>query len=100
MRAVRIVGWGAPPEVGEAPDPEAAPGRAIVRMRAAGLNPVDQAIGSGRFYMPLPDPPFVSGAECMGEVVSSSTVPAGTRVWCLPVTGGFGELVSALFPPG
>lgn len=95
MRGVSIVEWGAPPVAGEVPEPAPAPGRAIVRMRAAGLNPVDLAIASGRFYMPIPDPPFVAGAECMGEVISSSTVPAGTRVWCLPVTGAFGELVSA-----
>ena len=76
------------------PEPAPAPGRALVRVRAAGLNPVDLAIASGRFYLPLPDPPFVSGAECMGEVVSSATLPEGTRVWCLPVTGGFAEIVS------
>lgn len=64
-------------------------------MRAAGLNPVDIAIASGRFYLPLPDLPFTAGAEAVGEVVSSATVPAGTRVWCLPVTGAFAELVSA-----
>jgi len=95
MRAVSVVGWGAVPTVTEIPEPPATPGRALVRMRAAGLNPVDLAIASGRFYMPLPDPPFVAGAECMGEVVSSAHLPAGTRVWCLPVTGAFAELVSA-----
>jgi len=95
MRAVSVVGWGAVPAVTEVPEPPATPGRALVRMRAAGLNPVDLAIASGRFYMPLPDPPFVAGAECMGEVVSSAHLPAGTRVWCLPVTGAFAELVSA-----
>ncbi len=95
VRAVSIVEWGAAPVVGEVAEPAATAGRALVRMRAAGLNPVDLAIASGRFYLPLPDPPFVAGAECMGEVVSSTTHPAGTRVWCLPVTGGFGELVTA-----
>ena len=94
MRAASIVEWGAAPVVGEVAEPAAAPGRALVRVRAAGLNPVDLAIASGRFYLPLPAPPFVAGAECMGEVVSSATLPAGTRVWCQPVTGGFAELVS------
>lgn len=94
MRAVSISAWGAAPVVGDVAEPAAGPGRALVRVRAAGLNPVDLAIASGRFYLPLPDPPFVAGAECMGEVVSSTTQPAGTRVWCLPVTGAFGELVS------
>lgn len=76
------------------PEPAPAPGRALVRVRAAGLNPVDLAITSGRFYLPLPDPPFIVGAECMGEVVSSGTLPQGARVWCLPVTGGFAEIAS------
>jgi NADPH2:quinone reductase len=94
MRALVLEEWGSVPVVSDVPDPAPADGRALVRVRAAGLNPVDLAIASGRFYLPLPDPPFVVGAECMGEVVSSATVPAGTRVWCLPVTGGFAEVVS------
>ena len=95
MRTVSVVEWGAAPAVTDAPEPSAGPGRALVRMRAAALNPVVLAIASGRFYMPLPDPPFTSGAEAVGEVVSSERLPAGTRVWCLTMTGGFGELVSA-----
>lgn len=95
MRAVSVVEWGTAPVVSDVPEPGASPGRALVRMRAAALNPVDIAIASGRFYLPMPDPPFVSGAEAVGEVVASGHLPSGTRVWCLPITGGFGELVSA-----
>ncbi len=78
----------------EAPAPAAAPGESLVRVLATPLNPVDIAIASGRFYMPLPDPPFVAGAEAVGEVVSDGRYPAGTRVWCLLTTGGFGETVA------
>jgi NADPH:quinone reductase-like Zn-dependent oxidoreductase len=95
MRTVSVVEWGAPPAVVDAPEHGAGPGHALVRMRAAALNPVDLAIASGRFYMPLPDPPFTAGAEAVGEVVSSQRLPAGTRVWCLTMTGAFGELVAA-----
>ncbi len=74
--------------------PTASPGRTLVRVLATPLNPVNIAIASGRFYMPLPDPPFVAGAEAVGEVVADGRYPAGTRVWALVTTGGFGEIVA------
>lgn len=74
--------------------PTASPGRTLVRVLATPLNPVDIAIASGRFYMPLPDPPFIAGAEAVGEVVADGRHPAGTRVWALVTTGGFGEIVA------
>jgi NADPH2:quinone reductase len=72
-----------------------APGSSLVRVRVAALNPVDLAIAAGRFYMPLPEPPFTPGAEAVGEVVSSAAYPAGTRVWCLAMVGCLAELVVA-----
>lgn len=95
MRAVRVRGWDAAPVVEEVPEPRRAPGRAVVRLLAAGVNPVDLAIAGGRFYGPVPDPPFVAGAEAVGEVVESDWLPVGTRVWCLTTTGAFAELFSA-----
>ena len=85
---------GAAPAPAEVSEPAAEPGRALVRVRAAALNPVDLAIAAGRFYLEVPDPPYVAGAEAAGEVVESSSLPAGTPVWCLPMTGGLAELVS------
>ncbi len=90
-----VVEWGAVPAVAEVPEPRAAGGQALVRVRAAALNPVDIAIASGRFYLPVPEPPFVAGAEAVGDVVASTTIPVGSRVWCLPVTGCLAEVVSA-----
>lgn len=60
-------------------------------MRAAGLNPVDIAIGAGRFYGDVPDPPLTLGAEIVGEVLVSDSHRAGTRVWALTTTGAFAE---------
>jgi NADPH:quinone reductase-like Zn-dependent oxidoreductase len=69
-------------------------GRALVRVRAASLNPVDMAIASGRFYMDVPEPPYVPGAEAAGEVMASEVHPPGTPVWCLPMTGALAEVLS------
>ena len=95
MRAVRIAGWGQAPVVEECPAPVRAPGEALLRLRATSVNPVDLAIASGRFYGETPDPPFVLGAEAVGEVVESDRWPAGTRAWCLTTTGAFGEFFAA-----
>jgi NADPH:quinone reductase len=95
MRALRIPSWGSDPVAADVPEPVAGPGEALLRVTAAPINPVDLTVASGRFYMPLPDPPLIPGAEVVGEVVSSPTHPPGTRVWCLPVTGGLAELATA-----
>jgi NADPH2:quinone reductase len=89
------VSRGGPPVVEEVAEPSRGPGQALLRLRAAGLNPVDLAIASGRFYGEVPDPPFVAGAEVVGEVVEGDRLRSGTRVWGLVTTGAFGELVAA-----
>lgn len=94
VRALVITAFDGPPEVRQLDPPDVTPGRSILRLLAGGLNPVDLAIGSGRFYMPVPDPPFVAGGEAVAEVVSSSRFPAGARVWALQQTGSFAEVFS------
>ncbi len=92
MRALSIPAVGAAPVVAEVPPPEPGPGEALIRVARAGLNPLDLAIAGGRFYLPVPDPPYVAGSEVVGEVVESPTLPPGTRVWGIGLTGGFAEL--------
>ncbi|WP_217915367.1 quinone oxidoreductase family protein [Miltoncostaea marina] len=89
-----IGAWGAPPEVGERPEPGRVAGRALVRVSRTSVNPLDLAIGAGRFYGPLPDLPYTPGAEAVGEVLASEAHAPGTRVWCLPVVGAMAEVVS------
>ena len=93
VRALRVPEPAAVPEPADLPEPSPRPGWTLVRVRAAALNPVDLAIAAGRFYMPVPDPPYIPGAEAAGEVVGSAAHEPGTPVWCLPMTGALAEMV-------
>jgi NADPH:quinone reductase-like Zn-dependent oxidoreductase len=87
MKAARFHQHGGPEVLHyeDAPDPEPAPGRAIVRVRACALNHLDlwQRRGLERVRIPLP---HISGADVAGEVVDSGggDVPPGTRVMLQP----------------
>ncbi len=72
MRAVRIHELGALPVVDEIDPPE---GDGALRVRTAGLNPVDISIGAGRFYGGRPETPFVVGSEAIAEGGN------GARLW-------------------
>ena len=58
------------------PDPVPAPGEALVRVRAIGINHVELDVRAGISRMPL-ELPAILGLECAGEVVS---VPVGSPV--------------------
>ena len=72
MRAARLHELGGMPRVDEIDAPE---GANLVDVGAAGLNPVDISIGTGRFYGGSPDPPYVIGSEGVGSTAD------GRRVW-------------------
>ena len=86
MRAAFITGVGPPAAIrcDELPDPVPGPRQALVRVRAAGVNPIDTAIRSGAVAMPLPFP-YVVGADLAGEVVAVGAevdrLRPGMRVW-------------------
>ena len=75
MQAIRVHAFGGPevlcPET--VADPVAAPGQVLVRLRAAGVNPVETYVRSGA-YARLPPLPYIPGADGAGEV---SAVGAG-----------------------
>ena len=86
MKAARFHQHGGPEVLRceEVPDPEPAPGRAIVRVRACALNHLDlwQRRGLDRVRIPLP---HISGADVSGEIVDGAGVfSAGTRVLLQP----------------
>jgi NADPH:quinone reductase-like Zn-dependent oxidoreductase len=86
MKAARFHEHGGPDVLRyeDAPDPEPAAGRAIVRVRACALNHLDlwQRRGLERVSIPLP---HISGADVSGEIVDGGAAFApGTRVMLQP----------------
>jgi NADPH:quinone reductase-like Zn-dependent oxidoreductase len=87
MKAVRFHEHGGPEVLRfeDAPDPPAAPVRAIVRVRACALNHLDlwERRGLDRVKLPLP---HISGSDVAGEVVDpgGSALAPGTRVMLQP----------------
>ena len=98
MKAIRVREFG-PPEVMrivEAPDPSPGPGQVLVRIRAAGVNPVETYIRSGA-YARRPALPYTPGHDAAGivEAVGDGVtgVAAGDRVYTSEtVTGAYAEL--------
>lgn len=83
MRAAILTELGQLPVPGELPEPPAGDGDVVLEVLAAPLNPLDIAIGSGRFYAGHPPLPYVPGAEAVGRVRGS-----GELVWTFG--GGLG----------
>jgi NADPH:quinone reductase len=71
----------------ERPDPVAADGELLIRVRAAGINGADLAQRAGRYPAPPGAPVDIPGLECAGEVVGT-----GERVMALLGGGGQAEL--------
>ena len=68
MRAVTVTEYGATPEVAEIPTPEPGPGQLLIKLRAAGMNPMDGTLASGA-WKPMPAVfPMVLGADGAGVV--------------------------------
>jgi NADPH:quinone reductase len=81
MKAVLCTRAGTPDdlEIGDLPDPTAAPGEAVVRIRAAALNFFDTLIIAGK-YQYKPTFPFSPGAEFAGTVESLGDGVAGLAI--------------------
>jgi NADPH2:quinone reductase len=71
MKAIRVHEYGGPSvmKLEEVPDPKAGPGDVVVRVRAAGVNPVDAYIHTGT-YARKPALPYTPGQDGAGEVES------------------------------
>ncbi len=86
MRAIRVHGFGDPSVmvVEEVPVPVPGPGQVQVKVHAAGVNPVETYIRSGR-YGALPTLPYTPGSDGAGVIVGVGDGPhpwkAGDRVF-------------------
>lgn len=93
MKAIQIHEFGGPEvlKLADVPDPTPGPGQVVVRIRAAGVNPVDTYVRAGRHSVrpPVPYTPGVDGAgviESAGEGVMR--VKAGDRVYVAGTLSG------------
>src|SRR5580692_5623713 len=69
MKAVRVSEFGGPEvmKIEEVPDPKPESGQVLVRVKAAGINPVDAYIRSGT-YPRKPNLPYTPGTDAGGIV--------------------------------
>jgi NADPH:quinone reductase-like Zn-dependent oxidoreductase len=65
VRAARIAELGRPPALAEVDAPSEG---AILEVEAVAFNPIDVAVGAGRFYGGHPPLPYVPGCEAVGRV--------------------------------
>ena len=85
MKAIRIREFGAPEvmRVEDVPDLHPGPGQVVVRVHAAGVNPVETYIRSGIY--PKPPVPYTPGADGAGVIAAIgegvSRVAVGDRVY-------------------
>src|SRR3954449_4213007 len=99
MRAAVLPRHGGPEvfEIQDRPEPSLAPGRVLVRVKAAGINFADLMARQG-LYPDAPDLPSVLGYEVAGEVEEGGEgvqdVRPGDRVMAACRFGGYAEIVS------
>jgi NADPH2:quinone reductase len=74
VRAAILRELGDLPEPGEAPEPTPADGQVLVEVLAVPLNPIDVAVGAGRFYGGHPPLPCIPGCEAVGRTESGELV--------------------------
>jgi NADPH:quinone reductase-like Zn-dependent oxidoreductase len=105
MKAIVIDRYGGPDklELRAVEPPRPGPGEVLVKVRAAGVNPVDWKIAAGQVRPFLPKRfPWIPGGDVAGEVVGLGAgvtrFQTGDTVFCLSdaaAGGGYAELVVA-----
>jgi NADPH:quinone reductase len=81
MRAIAVTEYGGEPAVTELPKPEPARDKCVVRVEAAGMNPVDSSIAGGAYKDLMPATfPLVLGVDVAGVVEAVGAGTAGFEV--------------------
>ncbi|TIW99537.1 MAG: NADP-dependent oxidoreductase, partial [Mesorhizobium sp.] len=65
--------------IADQPDPTPKAGEVLVRVKAAGINPVDGAVRAG-YYPLLGEPPFILGWDISGTVEALGAGVSGFRI--------------------
>ncbi len=104
MRAIVQTSVGGPEvlTIADRPAPEPARGEVLVRVHAAGINPVDTAVRSGAYPL-LGEPPFTVGWDVAGVIEKlgpeASGFAVGDEVFGMPLfpreAGAYAELMTA-----
>lgn len=74
IRAAVIKAFGEPPTVESIPAPEPVEGGELIEVLLAGINPVDLAIGSGKFDAGAPPLPYTAGREGIGRTADGRVI--------------------------
>jgi NADPH2:quinone reductase len=86
MKAIRVKEFGGPEklQLEEVPNPQAGPGQVVVKIEAAGVNPVDVYMRAGT-YPRKPSLPYTPGTDGAGTILSVGNgvekLTPGTRVY-------------------
>jgi NADPH:quinone reductase len=101
MKAIRVHEYGGPERLQweEVPDPQPGPGQVVVRIAAAGVNPVDTYIRSGSYAIKVPLP-YTPGGDAAGTVHAIGSgvtgLAVGDRVYLAgSLSGTYAEMALA-----
>lgn len=81
MPAAVIRAHAAPPEYLVRPLPRRGPGKALIRVLAVPISPLDLLCASGKSYFGAPPLPYIPGTQGVGIVMEADSLAAGQRVW-------------------
>src|SRR5437667_490625 len=104
MRGIRVDQFGGPEvlRLADLPDPSPGPGDVLVKLQAAGVNPVDAYMRSG-VYARLPELPYTPGSDGAGVIEAIgqgvTTRAAGDRVYVAALGARFGTYAEKIACP-